>query len=557
MKSFKEFGFLLFIICVSANSALQGSCCCHHCSESDDPRADYVIVGVGTAGAVLAKKLTDDKHTSVIALHGGRNLVENEDIKYSRNAEELVASGLLVGPPYYINRETVPQPNADDRELTWVLAKPLGGASSANAGAWLLGTDAVYSQWEALAGPKWSSQRIRRIFTKLEDYHGESDNPTSRGHHGPIDVRQVERPTTVGEKFTQAIITATGVPFVTDYNDPLTPIGVTPQLQYTQKGPNGALRVSSATAFLNHKVMLPNGFGIFGRKLRVHFKSKALKTLWEGNKAIGVEYVQDGQIKRAYANTGVIVCAGLYSSSFLMHSGVGPSATLNALGIPVIYDNPNVGQGLADQANVTVVFATNPADTTDRETNSIFDEIAFLPKPGGDPNTRSVRISATNLAPGVTAALVDLAPSSSRGSITINNANPLASPVIDLGELNDPADLTLFIQALQIYIKNINLAFQTIDPLYQLVYPDPAILDDVGLLTDFIKASVASNQCFQSHCRMAPLAQGGVVDGNGRVYGVQNLIVADNSINPVPMDGTPMSTGYLTAANIALILLGQ
>lgn len=90
-----------------------------------------------------------------------------------------------------------------------------------------------------------------------------------------------------------------------------------------------------------------------------------------------------------------------------------------------------------------------------------------------------------------------------------------------------------------------------------MIFPDPSVLDDVSQLTDFIKQEVGSNMVFQSHCRMAPLNQGGVVDGTGHVYGVQNLIVADASIAPVPMDGTPMATAYLVAAKIAGILQGQ
>ena len=102
--------------------------------------------------------------------------------------------------------------------------------------------------------------------------------------------------------------------------------------------------------------MKKDGTGVHGRKLQVYFNSSALRTIWNGNTAVGVEYVQNGVTKQVYARKGVIVCAGLRSSPFLMYSGVGPAALLTSLGIPVIYNNPNVGQGLTDQPHVVTLY---------------------------------------------------------------------------------------------------------------------------------------------------------------------------------------------------------
>lgn len=516
-------------------------------------RADYVIVGVGTAGAVLAKKLSDDKKTSVIALHSGENLTDDPLIALSANSPITVFSALFDNPLYEAG-ETIRQVLADNRELRWVIALPEGGASSINAGAWVRGTDQLYSQWEAIAGPEWSVSRILSTFKKLENYNGQTTNSAVRGHHGPIDVRQVPNPSICSQKFTQAEIAATGFPFVLDYNDPNTPIGVSSQLQYTQNGPHGEFRVSSATAFLNEKVMTPEGIGVNGRKLRVLFDSKGLRAIWKGNKAIGVEFLRNGKNEKVYARKGVIVCAGLNSSPFLMHSGVGPRALLEGLEIPVIFDNPNVGQGLVDQPGILTFFTANPNDTSS-EFMGIFNQIAFLPAPGGDPTRREVRMAMTNLIPGFAQMIVDLVQSTSRGSVTIKSPDPLDPPVIDLGFLSD-ADLTLYQEAFQVYVKATNTQLQSIDPQYELIFPDPAIIDDITLLTEFIKENVMSNQSFQSHCRMAPQDQGGVVDSTGHVYGVENLIVADDSVVPIEMDGATMASAYLIAANIARMLLG-
>jgi len=120
---------------------------------------------------------------------------------------------------------------------------------------------------------------------------------------------------------------------------------------------------------------------------------------------------------------------------------------------------------------------------------------------------------------------------------------------------SNPAELALYVQAYQIYLKNISDALQAIDPKYKLIYPPLELLADTNLITTFIKESAMSNQCWQSHCRMATLNQGGVVDSFGQVYGVENLFVADDSIVPIGMDGTPMASAYLIAANIARLLL--
>ena len=537
----------MFLVCFAFNPFLH--------ADTGTGRADYVIVGVGTAGAVLAKKLSDDKKTSVIAIHSGENLTQDPEIKFSKNAFTTVLSALL-GSSFYETGMSIPQLNADGRELLWAIGLPEGGDSSINAGAWARGTNEVYSQWEAVAGSEWSVERIEEIYKELENYHGRTPDRAVRGFHGPIDVRQVPA-NKVGTKFAQAIVDATGFPLVLDYNDPNTPIGSSNQMQTTQKGPNGRLRVSSATAFLNDKVMTPEGMGVNGRKLQVLFESEALRTIWDGKKAIGVEYLSKGKHKRVYAEKGVIICGGLRSSTFLLHSGIGPKSLLKSLKISVVFDNPNVGKNLADQTLIPLLFSTNPDDFPLVYPNSIFSQISWLPAPGGDPTVRKVRFTSLNLIPGVSAAIFDLILPQSRGAITINSSDPTSPPVIDLGIFSDPSDLVLYVQAFQVYLKAINDALKLNDPSYGLIFPNPAIIDDTELLEAFIKESVMSNQCFQSHCLMAPLKKGGVVDNQGNVHGVENLLVADDSIVPVPMDGTPMATAYLIASNIARMLISK
>lgn len=574
MLSVKNLTCMLFVLSFFSN-AMQAPA-----SEIPDHRADYIIVGVGTAGGLLAKRLTDDHRTSVIALNSGKNFTNSFILKYGKNTAFSVGAGLLGSQidlssldlpkevkaqleelltnsndgarPLYESGSTLPQPNADGRRLLWVLPLPLAGGTSVNAGAWCRGTNQFFSKWEAISGKEWSAERVLAIYKSLEKYHGKTTNPKIRGHHGPLRVRQ-DPISKLAEVFTKAEIKATGTPFVVDYNDPNTPIGVSAQLQLTRRGDHSFYRVSSATAFLGHDVMKTDGTGIGGRRLRVLFESVGMRTIWKGNKAIGVEYSQNGVIKKVFANKGVIVCAGLRSSPFLMHSGIGSASLLTSLGIPVVFDNPNVGLNLSDQPHVITLFSSNPNDSNVNG-NGIFSQIAWLPTPGTKSISRQVRIATIDVIPGITTCLVDLCQPKSRGSVSINSSNPLAAPVIDLGVFSNSEDLDQLVSAFQTYLKNINIQIQKIDPLYRLVVPDPAILDNETLVREFIKQEVGSNMHFQGHCRMASINDGGVVNSRGLVYGTQNLYVADNSVVPLEMDGSPMATGYLVAANIARLL---
>lgn len=549
----KRLFFFTLLCCIAVSPAV------HAESEHSHKKccADYIVVGVGTAGAVVAKRLSDDHKTSVIALHRGKNLTEDPLIKFSENALITVAD-ILVGPPFYQNGEGIPQPYLDDQRLLWGIALPEGGASSINAGAYCRGTKELYTRWEKIAGAEfWSTDRILGVFKRLENYHGQTPNPEQRGYNGPLDIRQVPFPGKVSEVFTQGLSNATGFSPVVDYNDWKTPIGPSSQVQNTQRGPNGFLRVSSATAFLNESVVTPDGHGVNCRKLRILFDSYGLRTIWEGNKAIGVEFEQQGQVKQVFAKKGVIVCAGLFSSPFLLHSGVGPRDLLEGLNIPVVYHNPNVGQGLADQSTVVTLFSSNPADFPQKNLNSIFSSISWLPAPDGKQTIRKIRFSTVTLVPGFSVGLLDLTQPKSRGFVTINSSDPRDPPVINQGVFTDQSDLELYKQAFRVYIKNLNTQLQLIDPLYQLILPSLEIIDNDLLLEEYIKQFLFSDQHFQSHCRMASKKRGGVVDSTGRVYGVKNLFVADNSVSPQNMDGSPMASAYLIGANIAQIIIDE
>jgi len=557
--------FLLLVLLAFQSEARKVSCLTSGLRKKYC-NTDYIVVGVGTAGGAVSNMLSADNTTSVLALHSGENLTQDPLIKFSAFAPLVVASA-LVGSSFFETGDSVPQPNANNRELLWAMGLPEGGASSINAMAYVRGTNNTFVQWGALAGPNWSTSRMLSIYKQLENYQGQTPNPEFRGFSGPLEVRQVAPPTPLSIKFTQAIINAagpSGVPTfpstnVVDYNDPLTPIGASEQLQYTQTGPIGVFRESSVNAFLNGSVVTPDGNGVNGRKLKILLEATALRVIWSGNTAIGVEYIQDGEVQQAYASKGVVVTAGLNSAPFLLRSGVGPSSLLQSLGIPVIADNPLVGQGLVDQYFVPLLWSTDLADTPFPlvDPNSVFSQIAWLPDPTGLPNVRAFHFATINPIPGIALTLFSICLTKSTGSVTINSADPLVPFVLDNGLFNNPDDLALYQRGLQIWVANIVTQLQLIDPNYQLVFPNPSILSDPTLTIQFIKSFIVSNQNYQSQCRIAQSMANGVADPTGRVFGTNGLYVADASAAPSLLDATCMAPAYLIGTNVAQLLLGQ
>lgn len=189
--------------------------------------------------------------------------------------------------------------------------------------------------------------------------------------------------------------------------------------------------------------------------------------------------------------------------------------------------------------------------------NSLFFQDAWLPVVGGSASDpRVFRMLAVNPIPGYAVVMLDLLQPESSGSVVINSSSPFALPTMDFGILSNSNDLVKLRNAMKVYIRDFTDQLALADPLYQMVYPDPAILIDDAQIDNFIKTTIGTDMHFQGTCKMAPLSDGGVVDSTGHVYGVNNLIVADDSIVPVAMDGAPMASAYMIAYNIANILLG-
>lgn len=520
------------------------------CASEEALRADYVVVGMGAAGAGIAKILSDNQKVSVIGLEAGANCDNHEEIKnpiYSMTLEEDFF------PQYFYQLQQIVQENAPEVAFNYTTGRLFGGGSSVNGMQYVQGSPALYKEWEYLLGASWSVNKIRDTFKALEHFFGETPNHASRGYHGAVNIRQAPKsPTAMARKFVDAVSQATSYPQIMDYNDPYTPIGPFTQWQLFQN-PNKT-RESSSTAYL--KDILNDKFhGMHSRQLRVLERATVLRVIFEGDTAVGVEYLCNGKCGTAYANKKVILSAGVYSPWLLQLSGIGPKDVLEKAGVEVIYDNPNVGKNLINHFISMAVFQANPKDRGLRKNDpeALYTGGAFLPDPTPPvkSNRRGVQMIGMSAGPGnFILASIAVQPKS-RGSLVIQSADPLQVPLVDDGAFMHPADLITYKNIYKIYIKDIAEKLNAIDSQYVLVAPSLSVIEDDQALEDYIVNTIEHTHHWAGTCRMAPLNKGGVVDENGHVYGVRNLIVADDSIAPFIPDGNTAACAFMIGRKIA------
>lgn len=551
-----------------------------------DQTYDYVIVGGGTSGALMAKMLSDDCKTSVLLLEAGSNYDYEPDIRDPARANALDSD---LNYKYFWQGEAAP---VESNGITyhWPGGRLLGGCSSINGLQYVKGTAGYYRKWEDLLGCEWSVAKIMKAYDELETYHGKTNG--IRGEKGPIDVTQVPIfPPDMNTKMVNALVKISGVPKIVDYNDVSTPLGVFSgwQLSMTEKFE----RVSSSTAFLNKKVVDSDGKGVCGRKLTVSTKSTVSRILFSEEEecthskhsrckgcgkrkvlhvAMGVYYIHNGIGNIAKARRRVIVSAGVRSAELLMHSGIGPRENLEEVGVKVLVDNPLVGQGLVNQIVTSAVFKVNPDDVPYNTPKEIYTSGAFLPDPSIPDPSRKIQFiglytpeaEPSLSSPGnpalLAVAMIPLDPKS-RGDVKLISKDPLAMPQVNFNYFNDPADLATCVSIYKTYIKKLN-TYVTSTPGYEgyaLIEPSPELLEDGAEeeLQRYIVTTMQPTHHNSCTLRMALEKSEGVVDEHGEVFGVRHLTVADDLILPFINDGNTQSTAYLVGYMIAKYLIAR
>ncbi|MDF2985537.1 MAG: oxidoreductase [Eubacterium sp.] len=548
---------------------------------------DYIVIGAGTAGGIIAKELTDDKKTSVLVLEAGTNMT-----KELSSASLEVALNLSSDNKFSFNVLSKIEA-ALGRPLRLSGGRVIGGSSEHNAMVAVRGSSNLYDEWARLLGSpenpakQWSYDNVSPLFIKNETYTGDTQTPDQRGRKGPIFVRQQLIPDDgLISTLTEAVSDVLSLPIVEDYNTGIRDCTFF-KSQFTQKeADEGFVRSSTATGYLNKDIVTqggqfhPDEFGIGKRNLTIFAKTTVNKILFNKKKdfylAYGVEYVKDGICQKAYARRGVIVSAGIFSSVILQRSGIGSSAELTEAGIITLIENPNVGHNLQTHYNVAMgvevetgrllqVLIADPdaplalgAYKAELEPGRRLQLIGLpvpLFLPVQDVIINQWEFNPANATNVMSIGIVDLN-ARSKGKIVVAHSDPDALPSIDFNPFGNPDDLNFIIDQ---YINTFNIIEKArkLDPdgIYKVVYPPESIFrleneeEKRSLLADYARASYTNFDHFGGQCKMAKGIQDGVVDEFLNVFGTKNLKVADLSISPVMPDGNTSLPAQMIGLN--------
>lgn len=549
----------------------------YRCKMTGDTlEADIIVVGGGAAGCILMSQLSENGRFSVLGIEGGKNLTSDPAIEAVGLPAFLLAG---TGKPQYFWpgwNQTLPMPGLNGRTSDWTTGMLLGGGASINGLYYGRGSNAVYSRWEEVSGSSnWSLENILATFEALENYQGRRITPGARGNNGALNVLQTP---TVSQITRNVLLPATlaafpGIPVVEDYNDPSVENCIDPRAQWFID-PTGTKRASSATAYLNSNVMTPGGQGVNGHKLFVLFDAVAVKILFDKHgRAKKVRYIQDGKILEARARKAVVLAGGINSSKLLQLSGIGPSAALKNAGIKPVFINENVGKHLQNHPLIFITLSSFPLPSGNGvppgAPYAFTIHNVYLPVVGGsasDPRMLQILfeyIPQNAQVPFPVIALgFDLLNPVSEGSVNIQSDNSFQIAAADDGFYNNPIDLENMKSAVKVYIKNLLQQLSISTPPFRPILSDPInLVSFFNYRDDIVEAYVKNNSNlsldvhhFTSHCKMAPLSAGGVVDGDTRVYGTKNVFVADNSICPVIPDINTAAAAMMIGLRVSEIL---
>ena len=544
-------------------------------------QADIIVIGGGAAGCILMNRLSRGGRFSVIGIEGGSNKSQDPMITAVGLPAFLLPS---TAPEKYFWsgwKQSAPMPGLNGRVSDWTTGMILGGGSSINGLYYGRGTSNVYSNWETISqSPNWSMTKINETFNKIESYQGLTITPNGRGSTGKVNILQTP---TISALTLNVILPAAqaafpGIPTVVDYNDPAVENCIDPRAQWFID-PTGTTRVSSDSAYLDSSVMSRSGYGRNGHKLRVLFNSVVVKIVFDRNRrATGVLFQKDGKLLFAKANKAVVLAAGINSSKILQLSGIGPQTILANAGIPRVFVNENVGKHLQNHPTLFITLLADPNDNGIPAGAPYAFTIAniYLPVVGGSPSDpRMIQflfeyVPATMSTPALLVIGFDLLNPISEGSVNIQSDSSFQIAQADHGIYNEAIDLQNMKSVVSTYVKDLldqfQLSYPFPSPYYKPIITDPINLVILSGYDDATVESYVKNNTnlsldihhFVSHCKMAPLNAGGVVNGNAKVHGTKNVYVADNSIccsiPDINTTGPAMMIGYRVSEILRNIL---
>ncbi|MGE0853338.1 MAG: GMC family oxidoreductase [Hyphomicrobiaceae bacterium] len=497
-----------------------------------------MIIGAGSAGCVLASRLSEDG-ARVVLLEAGPT-----DWHPMIHVPAGVLK-LLYNPLVNWNYATDPEPGTAGRQIHWPRGRVLGGSSSINGMLWIRGNPADYDGWSQMGCKGWSFDEVLPHFRSIERYAG--GDPEQRGRGGPILVEDYRTILDLTHRFVDAARQA-GLPLTKDLNG-----SQREGVGYSQMSRNGRFRGSTARTFLT----LAKG----RQNLRVETKALATRLLFEGRRCVGATFRQGGQDKQVKAAREVILSGGTINSPHLLQvSGIGPADHLRSIGVPVVHELPGVGANLSDHYAVRISHRVKNATSINELSRGVrlAGEVARWLTTGrgaltfGVSSAQAFARSREGLAspdiqllfspasydqnkfgelerePGMTIA-VSIARPESRGTIMAKSPDPFERPSLKPNYLSVPNDLRVSLAGVAL-ARRVFAAPALAQHSVAETTPGPGVTSEAEL-ADYIRRQGTTIYHIVGTCKMGedPMA---VVDSRLRVRGLAGLRVIDASVMP-------------------------
>jgi choline dehydrogenase len=506
---------------------------------------DFIVVGAGSAGAVVASRLAEDPAAQVLLLEAGGS---------DRDHPEIAKPGAwpytLQGTAFDWQYETTPQKHAHGRVGPVPRGKVLGGTSAINALVYVRGHSSDYDNWAYWGNPGWDYDSVLPAFRRSEDYeHGANEH---HGAGGPISVRRFreENSNPVSVAMLESALEL-GYPSTDDFN-------------------GATMRGAGYNSVTINPDGTRSGTFMFLREtpsnLTVTTHAHVRRLLLDGGRCTGVEYVRDGALERAEARQEVVVSGGgIDSPRLLMLSGIGPAGELRGVGIEPVLDLPGVGKNLQDHLLTAVVYESSrpvpKATWANHSETTLFwpeDERGLGLCPGMQVQFFHVPFPPEGFTGPEEGAGYTVTPGPnrilSRGEVTLRSADPDDPPDIDPNYLAEDSDVALHVRGIRM-AREIGEANALKDWRKREVLPGPEYRTDAEL-RDYVRRAASTIYHPVGTCRMG-IDHLAVVDPELRVHGVEGLRVADASIMPSITSGNTNAPSIMIGERCAELVRAE